>query len=270
MLYLGDLEHIMANASGKLTGIVIAKNEQARIASAIDSLAFADEILVIDNGSTDKTADIAQKKGARVIHAPSASFGELRNIGKKEARGKWIVYLDADEVIPSLLATEITKTSSQDFGTHQAQDQVVCFFIRRNNFYLGHQWRTTDRMQRLFYKDALIRWQGDLHETPEVIGKTSELTHPLDHHTHRTLEEMLEKTNVWSNTEAQLRLKAAHPAIVPWRLLRVSLTGFWHSFIREGGWKMGTVGFIESMYQGFSLFITYAKLWELQQKQKVL
>jgi (heptosyl)LPS beta-1,4-glucosyltransferase len=259
----------MANTPILLTGVIIAKNEQSRIASALESLSFVDEILVVDNGSRDKTVDIALKKGARVVHAPTVSFGELRNIGKKEAKGKWIVYLDADEIIPPALAAEIKKISSQSFNTSQLDDKEVCFFVRRNNYYLGHRWQTTDRMQRLFYAEALIRWYGDLHETPEVVGKTSELINPLDHHTHRTLEEMLEKTNVGSNTEAQLRLKAAHPAIVSWRLVRVSLTGFWHSFISEGGWKMGTVGLIESMYQGFSLFITYAKLWELQQKQNV-
>jgi hypothetical protein len=78
---------------------------------------------------------------------------------------------------------------------------------------------------------------------------------------------MVTKTNEWSLEEAKLRFDAGHPPVVGWRLIRVMITGFWRSFISQGGWKAGTVGWIESIYQGFSMFITYAKLWELQQKK---
>lgn len=244
----------------RLSAIIIAKNEQIRIQKAINSIKFADEVLVIDNGSTDKTVSISEKSGARTIDASSSSFSELRNVGKKEASGKWILYLDADEVISQSLGKEIQMVIKNT--------TPVCYFIRRNNYYLGVQWPTQDKMQRLFYREALVGWHGDLHETPDVKGETSELVHALDHDTHRTLEEMLAKTNEWSKTEALLRFKASHPMIVPWRLLRVFFTGFWKSYVGEAGWRAGTVGMIESMYQGFSLFITYAKLWELQQKTK--
>lgn len=243
-----------------LSAVIIAKNEQDRIQKAIDSLSFADEIVVVDNGSTDKTVSIAQKNNIRVINSETPSFAQLRNVGKQETAGRWILYLDADETIPVGLAVEIQNIVKGSFSP-------VCYFIRRNNYYLGQKWPVQDRMQRLFLREALVDWRGDLHETPVVRGKTSELTHLLDHNTHRTLEEMLKKTNVWSKTEAYLRLNVNHPPVVPWRLLRVFLTGFWKTF-RNGGWRAGTVGIIESIYQGFSLFITYAKLWELQQKKK--
>jgi len=77
---------------------------------------------------------------------------------------------------------------------------------------------------------------------------------------------MVAKTNEWSVVEARLRLDAHHPPVVWWRLVRVMITGFWESFVRNGGWRAGTVGFIESIYQGYSMFITYAKLWEMQVK----
>jgi glycosyltransferase involved in cell wall biosynthesis len=253
-----------------LSGIIIAKNEQDRIGLALESLKFAKEIIVVDNGSTDSTVAIAKKAGARVISRPNVSFASLRDIGRKEARGSWIFYLDADEVVPSSLAQEIQEISKKRFNNEEFSHQYVCFFVRRNNFYMGHPWPVSDRMQRLFYKDALVSWHGDLHETPEVLGKTGQLAAYIDHNTHRTLEEMLAKTNMWSDIEAKLRYKAHHPAIVSWRLLRVYMTGFWHTYIHEGGWRAGTVGMIESMYQGFSLFITYAKLWEMQQKNKTL
>ncbi|MCX6791872.1 MAG: hypothetical protein NT149_02440, partial [Candidatus Gottesmanbacteria bacterium] len=75
--------------------------------------------------------------------------------------------------------------------------------------------------------------------------------------------------NEWSRLEANLRLDAHHPPVVWWRLLRVMTTGFSSSFFAQGGWRAGTMGWIESIYQGFSMFITYAKLWEVQQKQNV-
>jgi glycosyltransferase involved in cell wall biosynthesis len=262
-----DLEHIMDDSTVRLSAIIIAKNEEKRIRAAIQSVRFADEILLIDNGSIDKTVHIARQAKARVISAPHATFGQLRSIGRDQASGNWIVYVDADEVVPQELATEIADIAIQTFTPDEISSKNVCFFIKRKNIYMGTPWPVQDKMQRLFYRHALTGWKGELHETPIVTGKTSELVHSLDHNTHRTLEEMLEKTNVWSHTEALLRLRSSHPPVVTWRLVRVFLTGFWQTYIREGGWRAGTVGMIESMYQGFSLFITYAKLWELQQKR---
>jgi hypothetical protein len=101
-----------------------------------------------------------------------------------------------------------------------------------------------------------------------TVGLVGNLAGELKHDTHRSLEEMVAKTNEWSEIEAELRKSAHHPLISWWRLLRVTVTGFWNSFILQGGWRAGTVGWIESMYQGFSLFITYAKLWEMQEKDR--
>lgn len=79
---------------------------------------------------------------------------------------------------------------------------------------------------------------------------------------------MVEKTNKWSDTEALLRFNSNHPKMTWWRFPRVMLTAFFNSYIRQGGWKAGAVGLIESVYQSFSMFITYAKLWELQNLNK--
>jgi hypothetical protein len=78
---------------------------------------------------------------------------------------------------------------------------------------------------------------------------------------------MVQKTNSWSDIEARLRLEANHPPVSWWRIIRVMITGFVNSYFSQQGWRAGTVGFIESIYQAYSIFITYAKLWELQQKK---
>jgi hypothetical protein len=77
---------------------------------------------------------------------------------------------------------------------------------------------------------------------------------------------MLNKTIDWSQTEAQLRYSGKHPKMAGWRFFRVMATGFFNSYIRQKGYKAGTAGLIESIYQGYSMFITYARLWEMQQK----
>lgn len=249
----------MENTINNISAIIIAKNEQDRIARCIDSVSWIDEIIVIDNGSTDNTASIAEKKGALILSSRTNSFSELRTVGLQRARSDWILYVDADEVVTEDLKEEILST----VNTHEFNG----YFIKRRNYYLGQKWPTMDRMQRLFYKPMLKEWRGELHETAVIEGPMGVLKQPLIHNTHRTLEEMVAKTNEWSEIEAKLRLRAHHPRIVWWRLLRVMLTALYDSFIRQGGWRAGTAGLIESIYQSFSIFITYAKLWELQQSK---
>ena len=138
--------------------------------------------------------------------------------------------------------------------------------IRRKNYYLGHMWPGDEYILRLMRKDALVEWYGKLHETARIRGEIGRLNAPMIHNTHRTLEEMVTKTNEWSEVEAQLRLSSKHPPVVWWRFIRVMATAFINSFIKQGGWRAGVVGLIESTFQAFSMFITYAKLWEKQQK----
>jgi len=244
-----------------LTAIVIAKNEEKRIATCLDSIAFADEIILIDNGSDDSTVAIAKKYHARVIEELSHNFSTLRNRGKEEAKGMWILYIDADEVVTEALREEILNVIKDQ------RVKINAYYIKRCNYYLGHKWPVGDKMQRLFRKESLVAWQGKLHETAVIKGAIGILHESLVHDTHRTLEEMVEKTNEWSEVEAKLRYDAHHPPVVWWRFFRVMWTGFSHSFFREGGWRAGTVGWIESIYQGFSMFLTYAKLWEMQEKK---
>jgi len=280
MQHLEDMENNKKNPI-LLTAVIITKNEEARIATCLKSLIFCDEIIVIDNGSTDKTLEIVKGYKALTIQVQEEDFSKLRNVGKQKANGIWILYVDADEVVTEKLKEEIVMTISgkkldNKQKTINNSDHCLLFtdhkykgyYIKRRNFYLGREWPVQDKMQRLFLKDALIRWEGKLHETAMINGEMGVLTNPLIHNTHRTLEEMVAKTSEWSAMEAKLRFDQHHPLIVWWRLIRVMMTGFFQSFIKEGGWRMGTVGWIESIYQAFSMFITYAKLWEMQQQTR--
>jgi len=243
----------------KISGVVIAKNEEKMIEEALDSLSFCDEIIVIDNGSTDKTKEISQSKGARIYEIQTNDFSEIRNFGLKVAQSDWILYLDADERISDELKDSIKKAVSEDQGTS-------AFSLKRKNYYLGkHQWPKIEKMQRLFRRDKLKEWKGRLHETPIVEGKTSLLSDGfILHFTHRDLESMLSKTIEWSSAEALLRFNNGHPKMTWWRFPRVMITAFLNSYIKQHGYRAGAAGIIESLYQSFSMFVTYAKLWELQ------
>ncbi len=248
----------------RISVVVIAKNEEVRIARCLSFLSWTDEIIVIDNGSEDKTQEVARKYGATVISAGDIrDFAKLRTIGKEKAHGEWLIYIDADEIVTEELAKEIQEVVSDQKST------VSGYELRRKNYYLGHEWPGDEYILRLMRKDALVQWYGELHEAARVKGEIERLNAPILHDTHRTLEEMVAKTNEWSETEAILRLRSGHPPISWWRLLRVMATGFWNSFVIQGGWKAGTAGWIESIYQAFSMYITYSKLWELQQKKRL-
>lgn len=241
-----------------ISAVVIAKNEEKRIAMCLTALSFCDELIVVDNESSDDTAGIAVKQGANVVISDAHDFAQLHTIGAKASKGDWLLFVDADEIVDETLRTSI-KNITGNFSA---------YYVQRKNYYLGVSWPASEQIVRFMKKDALVRWEGTLHETAIVKGEIGYLSGFLVHNTHRTLEEMVAKTNQWSAVEAKLRFDAGHPKIVPWRLFRVFLTGFINSYFKDGGWKVGTVGLIESLYQGFSLFITYAKLWEMQKKKK--
>ena len=253
----------------KISGVIITKNAENIIADCLDSLSFCDEIVVIDNSSSDRTKEISEKMGAKVFEHEFYDFSDMRNFGLKKASGEWILYVDSDERVTAALAADI----KYKISIRQPADKYAAFRVKRKNFYFGsskkNEWPYTERLERLFKKDKLEGWYGKLHESPKVKGDIGDLEGYLLHYTHRDLSSMVKKTIEWSKIEAELRLKAGHPKVTWWRFPRVMLTAFFNSYIKQGGWRVGTVGLVESMYQAFSIFVTYARLWEMQEKLKI-
>jgi len=248
----------------KISGIVIAKNAEQTIADCLDLLSFCEEIIVVDNKSEDRTREVAERMGAKVVECLTNDFSDMRNIGMKKAMGEWLLYIDADERVTKELVSSIKyKALSNDGNNFSA------FRIKRKNFYFGnHEWPYIEHLERVFRKDKLEGWHGRLHESPKVKGNIGALEGYLLHYTHRNLTSIVNKTIEWSKIEAELRFKSGHPKMTWWRFPRVMLTAFFDSYIRQGGWKVGTAGLVESMYQSFSIFVTYARLWEMQQEKK--
>lgn len=245
----------------KISAVIIAKNEEKMISECLESLSFCDEIIVIDNNSTDKTIEIAEKFKAKIYKESSSDFSVLRNFGLKNAQNGWVLYIDADERVDQSLKEAIKKAvETNEFGSYRLQ---------RKNFYLGiNEWPHIEKIIRLFNKENLSEWFGQIHESPKVSGEIGLLDGFLLHFTHRDLESMVIKTIGWSQTEAILRFNANHPRITWWRIPRVMFTAFISSYIFQKGYNAKTAGLIESIFQAFSIFITYAKLWEIQNKVK--
>ncbi|QQG42201.1 MAG: glycosyltransferase family 2 protein [Candidatus Woesebacteria bacterium] len=210
----------------------------------LDSLSFVDEKVIVDTSKI---------KG---------SFADWRNYGAKKAKSDWLLYVDIDEqVTPPLAKTVLQVVTSDDFSGYA---------IPRRNIFLGHTMRWggwyPDYVLRLIKKDKLIRWEGDLHEQPKIKGEICHLKSPLIHNSHRSLSEMIEKTNEWSEIEARLLFDSGHPKMNFFRFFTAGFREFWYRGIRNLGFLDGTTGVIETIYQTFSRLITYSKLWELQLK----
>jgi len=246
----------------KISAIILTKNAEELIGDCIDSVSFCDEVIIIDDGSTDRTLEIAKLLDVNVFSVISRNFAERRNYGAKKAKGEWLLYIDSDERVSSELRENIKHVIEDE-------DEFDAYRLQRKNFYFGnHEWPQIEKLERLFKKTALEEWYGEIHESAKVDGTIGDIEGFLLHYTHRDLTSMVSKTIEWSEIEAELRFNNNHPKMSWWRFFRVMITAFYDSYVRQKGYKAGTAGVVESIYQMFSMFITYARLWELQNKTK--
>lgn len=250
-----------------LSIVMITKNSADKIEDCLKPVkSLAGEILVIDGGSTDGTVEIARKHNARVINQAGKGYADWRNQGIKEASGEWIFYLDSDERVTPELATEIELLIT----SHELS--FFTYAIPRRNIILGKEMRHggwwPDYVKRLYKKSSLKKWVGELHEEPVFEGEMGHLKNPMIHLKHSNLSEMIEKTNKWSEIEAKLLFDAGHPAMSWWRFFRIMASELWYRLIVKKGFLDGVEGVIYAIYQVWSKFVTYAKLWEMQQKIK--
>lgn len=248
-----------------VTALILAKNEAEMIANCIETVRWCDEIIVVDTGSQDATAEIATALGARVVSIASPSFATVRTKALKFVKTDWVLYVDADERVTPAAAKEIT--------VYLETAAASALRFRRENICYGAHlsfggWQD-DWVVRMFRVTQLQSWTGDIHESPVFEGECISLHSPLVHLTHRDVVSSLLKSAAWTPMEARLLAEAHTPPVRARTLLRKGVFEFLRRYFLKKGYKDGMVGFIEAMTQAINRVLVYMQVWELQQKPPI-
>lgn len=246
-----------------LSVVIITLNEEANLPRTLASVTWADEIVVLDSGSTDRTRDIAESFHARFVVEPWKGFAAQKNSALAKATGDWILSLDADEEVEPALAEEIRHTLARGPGESS-------FWIPRKNFFLGrwirHGGFYPDPKLRLFRRGSGTFEDRPVHEDVRVQGPTAKLQHDLIHHAYPTLESYLEHMNRYSSLGAEAAAaKGAEGFSFLDIVIRPRLT-FFYNYILRGGFLDGREGLLLHLYHATYVSWKYAKVWERDRK----
>jgi glycosyltransferase involved in cell wall biosynthesis len=244
----------------KVTVTVITKNESTDIAEALASVAWADEIIVVDAESTDDTAAIARRFTDRVIVRAWPGYGAQKNYAASLASHDWILSLDADERATPALADEIRTTLGVE-PAHRGYD------IPRVTWHLGRWIRSTDwypDYQLRLYDRRAAEWTTPLvHEGVRVRGSRGRLRHELQHYAYRDIADHLETMDRYTGYAARQMFDGVRLASVADLVLHPPLA-FLRNYLAKGGIRDGVPGLIVSAMNASYVFLKFAKLWELR------
>jgi glycosyltransferase involved in cell wall biosynthesis len=246
----------------KISAVVLARNEEKNIEDCLKSLNWCDEVLVIDDHSSDSTVSIAKQLKARVLKRPlNGDFATQHNFGLSKAKGEWVLFVDADERVTSVLKKEILQSIKVD--------EFKGFYLKRTDFFGGRQLKHGETAQvkllRLGKRKA-GRWHRKVHETWQIKGKIGVLDNPLLHYPHSTIADFLKGVNYYSTLHAQ----QFHSEKVKSGLFRIifnPLGKFIHNYLLRLGFLDGTPGLIVAMMMSFHSFLARAKLYLLWKKR---
>jgi len=244
----------------KVSVTIITKNEAADIAAALESVAWADERIVVDSCSTDDTVAIAGRHGARVVSREWPGYIAQKNYAASLANNDWILSLDADERVPPELAAEITATLAQE-------PAVRGYRLPRVTFHLGRWIRTTDWYpddQLRLYDRRAAEWTGKyVHEGVTVRGPVGRLRHELQHYAYRDIAEHMETIERYTTLAAQQMFDAGRRATF-FDVAVQPKFAFFRNYILKGGCLDGMPGLIISRMNAYYVFLKFAKLRELE------
>ena len=169
----------------RLSAIVITKNAGVKIIDCLESLKFADEVIVVDSGSTDKTKRAGSKIRSQIFEVENMGYSHSRDTRSPKAKGDWLLYVDADERVSLELSKEVLSRNNIADSCMRSQRISCEFRIYRKNIILGRWLRHggwwPDPVHRLIKKSALKGWRGELHEYPAVDGEVGLITEPIVH-----------------------------------------------------------------------------------------
>ncbi|HEY7389569.1 MAG TPA: glycosyltransferase family 2 protein [Bryobacteraceae bacterium] len=239
----------------KITATIITLDEERNIQRAIESLRCSDEILIVDSGSVDRTVELAQNLGARVIEAGWPGYAAQKNWAAEQATHDWILSLDADEALSEALEAEIWNLKKK--GAH-----ADAYTMPRLAKYLGrwifHSGWYPDRKIRL-YNRRKARWVGSfVHESVQVDGKIGHLDANILHFTCESLSEHMKTLERYTTLAAQ-ELAASKAPIAWWQMLFDPPWTFIRTYFLKLGFLDGLEGLIIAYMASFYTFLKYAK-----------
>jgi len=235
--------------------IVVTKNEEKSIEECLKTLKWCDEIIVIDDYSEDKTRDIAEKLGAKVFkHHLNNDFAQQHNYGLKQAKGEWVLFVDADERITPALAKEIKLEIKKN--------ERFAFVFKRQDFFMGKRLKYGEtskvRLLRMAKKNG--EWVRPVHEVWKTKWHTKTLKNPILHYPHSTISEFLKHVNFFST----LHTKALREEGIEFSLFRLifnPIGKFLQNYIWRLGFLDGMPGLIMALMMSFHSFLARAKLY---------
>jgi len=239
---------------------IITKNEEQNIKRCLKSILWADEIVIVDSGSTDQTAPICESFGCKIIHTAWLGFGKTKQLAVQSATHDWVLSIDADEVITSELQAAIQSTLENP--------QADGYRIKRESYYLQrkikHSGWQNDYPLRLFNKKQGQFNDAPVHET--VVVQTNNLATieaPLLHYPYPSIANHIQKINLYTSLGAEKLYKNSKRASLLYALLSGAVK-FIKMYLLKQGILDGKEGFILALLSGFSSTLKYFKLWSLR------
>jgi glycosyltransferase involved in cell wall biosynthesis len=248
-----------------LSSIIITRNEEANIAACIASVAFADEVIVVDSGSSDRTVDLARAAGAKVfIAADWPGFGAQKNRALAHATQPWVLSVDADERITPALQAEIVRVVNDPGSRFDAWD------MPRKSSFCGqdilHSGWYPDRVTRLFRRERGRFSDDAVHERVVVEGPTGHLRNEMLHTTYPDLETMLAKLDRYSSASAQSMFERGRTSSLAGAIVRAKWA-FIRTYLLRLGFLDGRMGFVLALSVAETTYYKYLKLWLLGRRK---
>jgi glycosyltransferase involved in cell wall biosynthesis len=247
----------------KISAIVNTRNEEENIEDCLKTLRFADEIIVVDMESEDKTVKLALKHTKNVFNHKNVGYVEpARNFAIKKATGSWILIVDADERIPRSLAVKLiklTKDKEVDFVRIPRQNLIFGRWIKYSRWWPDFNIR--------FFKKGVVEWQDQIHSIPITTGTginldpTKELS--ITHHHYTSIDQYINRSVRYSKTQSKELIQEGYQ-LSPKDMFFKPIGEFLSRFFAGEGYKDGLHGFVLSLLQAFSTLLVYLYVWQEQ------
>ena len=246
-----------------ISAVILTHNNESSIQKTLESVSWSDEIICIDDFSTDDTVQIAKKQKAYVFQRHlNEDFAGQRNYGLEKTQGDWILFVDSDEIVSTALQKEIRETISRQ-GT--GKEGIQGYFFKRDDMFLGKKLQNGEtknvRLLRLGRKNSGC-WNRPIHEYWDIKGKTETLKTPLVHNAHTNVAQFIADINRYTSINAQYLYKNGERSNL-FTIIAYPKVKFIQNYFLRLGFLDGTAGFIMAAMMSFHSFLTRAKLYLL-------